>query len=83
MPNPKTDSGGFSTDNSDEGRDMGSKGGPSTTLGSPDDHHGISAPYDSDLQTQIAAKAGAKNKDKKKEEEKNRENVKENNRDNP
>ncbi|HEV2353767.1 MAG TPA: hypothetical protein VGR89_05960 [Puia sp.] len=67
MPNPKTDSGGFSTDNADQNRDMGSKGGPSTTLGSPDDHHGVPAPYDSDLQTQIAAKGHKKNKEEKKE----------------
>lgn len=62
MPNPKTDSGGFTTDNEDKNRDMGSKGGPSTTLGSPDDHHGISAPYDADLQTQIAAKGHKEHK---------------------
>lgn len=64
MPNPKTDSGGFSTDNEDRNRDMGSKGGPSTTLGSPDDHHGVSAPYDSDLQAQIAAKGHKKDNEK-------------------
>ena len=56
MPNPKTDAGGFSTSNADEERDMGAKGGPTTSLGQPDDQHGISAPYDSDLQTQIVAK---------------------------
>ena len=68
MPNPKTDSGGFSSNNADQEQDMGAKGGPSTTLGSPDDHHGITAPYDSDLQTQIAAKSKA-NSDKKKSAE--------------
>jgi len=57
MPNPKTDAGGFSTSNADEERDMGAKGGPTTSLGSPDDKHGIPAPYDEDLQTQIAAKS--------------------------
>ncbi len=56
MPNPKTDAGGFSTNNADEERDMGAKGGPATSLGQPDDKHGVSTPYDSDLQTQIAAK---------------------------
>ncbi len=61
MPNPKTDKSGFTTSNADEERDMGAKGGPSTSLGSPDSKHGISAPYDSDLTTQIAAK-GKKNK---------------------
>jgi hypothetical protein len=66
MPNPKTDNTGFSTSNSDEERDMGAKGGPSTSLGIPDDKHGISAPYNSDLQAQIAAK-GKKEKSKTKE----------------
>lgn len=65
MPNPKTDNAGFSTSNPDEERDMGAKGGPSTSLGVPDDKHGINKPYDSDLQTQIAAK-------NKKDKEKNR-----------
>jgi hypothetical protein len=68
MPNPKTDQSGFSTSNADEERDMGSKGGPTTSLGSPDNKHGISAPYDADLQTQIAAK---NKKDKKKGPDKN------------
>ncbi|HVV05585.1 MAG TPA: hypothetical protein VHC96_15245 [Puia sp.] len=66
MPNPKTDNAGFSTSNADEERDMGAKGGPSTSLGSPDDKHGISAPYNSDLQAQIAAK-GKKEKEKTKQ----------------
>jgi hypothetical protein len=61
MPNPKTDKSGFTTSNADEERDMGAKGGPSTSLGSPDDKHGISAPYDADLTTQMAVK-GKKNK---------------------
>jgi hypothetical protein len=64
MPNPKTDNSGFSTSNADEERDMGAKGGPSTSLGRPDDKHGISAPYDSDLQSQIAAKGKGKSKKK-------------------
>lgn len=63
---------------------MGAKGGPSTTLGSPDDHHGISAPYDSDLQTQITAKAGdKKNKRERKVEGDNEDSSGENNQDNP
>jgi len=66
MPNPKTDNSGFSTNNADEERDMGAKGGPTTSLGRPDDKHGIPAPYDSDLQTQIVAKG----KSKKKKEQK-------------
>jgi len=65
MPNPRTDSGGFSTDNEDTNRDMGSKGGPSTTLGSPDDNHDISQPYNSDLQAQIAAKGHKKHEEEK------------------
>ena len=66
MPNPKTDNAGFSTSNADEERDMGAKGGPSTSMGVPDDKHGISAPYDADLQAQIAAKA-KKEKEKTKQ----------------
>jgi hypothetical protein len=66
MPNPKTDSAGFSTSNADQERDMGAKGGPSTSTGMPDDKHGNAAPYDSDLQAQIAAKGGKKNKEKEK-----------------
>jgi hypothetical protein len=62
MPNPKTDTGGFSTRNSDEERDMGAKGGPTTSLGSPDSKHGISAPYDEDLTAQMAVKGKKKNK---------------------
>jgi hypothetical protein len=59
MPNEKTDSNGYNTVNEDKERDAAAKGGPATSLGNPDDKHGISAPYDSDLQTQIASK-GAK-----------------------
>jgi len=66
MPNPKTDNAGFSTSNADEERDMGAKGGPSTSLGVPDDKHGINSPYNSDLQTQIAAK-GKKEKERTKQ----------------
>jgi hypothetical protein len=60
MPNPKTDAGGFAAKNADAERDMGAKGGPVTSLGRPDDKHGVSMPLDSDLQTQIAAKAKIK-----------------------
>ena len=65
MPNPKTDPLGFSTNNSDEQRDMGAKGGPSTELGMPDSKHGISAPYDEDLTTQMAVKGKNNHKDKR------------------
>ena len=54
MPNPKTDNAGFSTSNADEKK-----------VGVPDDKHGINKPYDSDLQTQIAAK-GKKEKERTK-----------------
>ena len=64
MPNPQTDKAGFSTDNADEQRDMGAKGGPTTSLGQPDSKHGISAPYDEDIAAQMAAKS--KKKDDKK-----------------
>ena len=56
MPNPKTDSQGFSTSNADNERDLGAKGGPATSPGRADSKHGIAAPYDQDLQAQIAAK---------------------------
>ncbi|MBS1662102.1 MAG: hypothetical protein JST68_13745 [Bacteroidetes bacterium] len=66
MPNPKTDTSGFSTSNADEERDMGAKGGPTTGMGQPDNKHGVGAPYDSDLQAQIAAKGKNKDKDRNK-----------------
>lgn len=64
MANDKKDQGAYSTVNPDEERDMGAKGGPSTTLGIPDDAHGISHPYDSDTQTQLAAKSTENKKEK-------------------
>jgi hypothetical protein len=60
MPNNETDSSGFNTTNADQERDLAAKGGPTTGPGIPDDKHGIAAPYDSDLQTQIAAKSKKK-----------------------
>lgn len=57
MPNRKTDSKGFVAENPDMQEDVGAKGGPATGLGNPDAAHRISHPYDSDLQTQIAAKS--------------------------
>lgn len=57
MPSKKTDSKGFATENDDMQEDISAKGGPATGLGQPDAAHGIIKPYDSDLQTQIAAKA--------------------------
>lgn len=66
MPNPKTDKSGFATSNAAEERDMGAKGGPTTSLGQPDDKHGVSSPYNSDLQTQIVAKGKNKKHDRDK-----------------
>jgi len=60
MPNRKTDARGFSTENSDKERDRSAKGGPTTGLGIPNDKHGISQPYNEDLQMQIAAKGKKK-----------------------
>ena len=56
----KTNQQGYSTVNPDEERDMGAKGGPTTSLGIPDNAHGISHPYDADTQTQLAAKSTEK-----------------------
>jgi len=68
MPNPKTDSAGFSTSNADQERDMGAKGGPSTSTGIPDNKHGVAGPYNGDTQAQIAAKGGKKDKEKERED---------------
>jgi hypothetical protein len=51
------------TQHDDKERDRGAKGGPSTGLGIPDNKHGISHPYNEDLQTQIAAKSKGKKTD--------------------
>ena len=60
MPNSKTDSRGFTTESPDVERDNGAKGGPGAGLGIPDSTHGISHPYNADLQTQIVAKSKKK-----------------------
>jgi len=60
MPNNKTDSRGFNTESPDVERDNSAKGGPSAGVGIPDDAHGVSHPYNADLQTQIAAKSNKK-----------------------
>jgi hypothetical protein len=62
MPNPKTDKPGFAAENQDQERDNAAKGGPSVGLGNPDDKHGVAAPYNSDTQSQIAAKGKKKKK---------------------
>jgi len=46
---------------------MAAKGGPTTSLGQPDDKHSVSAPYDEDTQTQLAAKSTEKKKKDKKQ----------------
>lgn len=66
MANDRKNQQAYSTVNPDEERDMGAKGGPTTSLGIPDDAHGISHPYDADTQTQLAAKS-TENKNKKSE----------------
>jgi hypothetical protein len=68
MKDTKKDQQAYSPVNSDEQRDMGAKGGPTTSLGIPDDVHGVAHPYDADIQTQLAAKSTQKKKDNNKEE---------------
>ena len=63
MEDTKKDQQAYSTVNPDEERDMAAKGGPTTTLGIPDDAHGIAHPYDEDTQTQLAAKSTQNKKD--------------------
>jgi hypothetical protein len=65
MPDTKTDNNNYGSQGNDQQRDLGAKGGPTSGLGSPDAKHHISRPYDSDIQTQLAAK----NKSKKKNHE--------------
>jgi hypothetical protein len=67
MPNRKTDSQGLSTENGDKQRDLGAKGGPATGIGNAKDSHRVAAPYNEDLQTQIAAKGKKHKPDKDKE----------------
>ncbi len=69
MPNPKTDRGGFSTENADQQRDNAAKGGPMTGPGNADNRHAASKPYDEDLQTQIAAKGNKKKREEDFEDE--------------
>ncbi|MGI8951030.1 MAG: hypothetical protein ACR2FN_05520 [Chitinophagaceae bacterium] len=61
MPNSNSDKEGFNSENADEQRDLGAKGGPAAGLGSPDNKHSISTPYNEDLQTQITAKGKKRN----------------------
>ena len=71
MPNRKTDSRGFATENADSERDNAAKGGPAIGTGIADGHHAVSSPYNEDLQTQIAAK-GRKNNNNKEHKNKNK-----------
>ena len=59
---------GYSALSDDTERDMGAKGGPTTTLGTPDANHNISHPYSSDTQTQLAAASTKENTEEEKEE---------------
>ena len=72
MPNEKTDRKGFASNEPDKERDMAAKGGPSTSMGNPDDRHGISSPLNEDLQTQIAVKGkGNKKQSENQQNDKN------------
>ena len=62
MPNPGTDNNNIGPQGNDQQRDLGAKGGPSTSLGRADGKHSISKPYNEDLQTQIVAKKNRKKK---------------------
>ena len=64
MPNEKTDSLGFSTENADQQRDMAAKGGPTTTLGKADDKHVAPTSASSDTQTEITAESNDSKTDK-------------------
>lgn len=64
MPNEKTDSLGFSTENSDMQRDMAAKGGPTTTLGKADSKHVAPTSASSDTQTEITSESDDDKKDK-------------------
>ncbi len=58
----------YSSPSGDTERDAAAKGGPTTSLGIPDDKHGISHPYSSDTQTQLAA-ASTQNKNNNKDQQ--------------
>ncbi|HTL07978.1 MAG TPA: hypothetical protein VL307_06960 [Chitinophagaceae bacterium] len=57
----RMDNNNYGRQSSESERDLAAKGGPTTGLGNPDAKHSGAAPYDADLQTQIAAR-GSKNK---------------------
>ena len=64
MSGDRKDAHEYSTINPDEERDIGAKGGPTTSLGIPDDAHDVPHPYDEDIQTQLAAKSTQNKKNK-------------------
>jgi len=65
MADKKIDNNNYGRQSNESERDLAAKGGPVTGLGNPDAKHRISAPYDADLQTQIAAKGKNKKKTEK------------------
>ena len=73
MTSDRKDANAYSTVNPDEERDMGAKGGPTTSLGITDDAHDVPRPYDEDIQTQLAAKS-TENKKKSVNKESNKQN---------
>lgn len=64
MADNKTNQRGYSSVNADEERDMGAKGGPTTSLGVTNDAQDVPHPYDDDIQTQLAAKSTENKKNK-------------------
>lgn len=64
MPNEKTDSLGFATENADQMRDLASKGEPMAGLGKADSKHVAPTSAASDTQTQIAAESDDNKTDK-------------------
>jgi hypothetical protein len=67
MADKKTGQRDYSTVNADEERDLGAKGGPTTSLGIADDAHDVPHPYDDDIQTQLAAKSTENKKQERKQ----------------
>ena len=65
MDNDRIDNNNYGRQSSESERDLAAKGGPTTGLGNPDGKHTGAAPYDADLQTQIAARGGKHNKNKR------------------
>ena len=62
MNDKKIDNNDYGRQSNESERDLAAKGGPASGLGNPDAKHNVQAPYDADLQTQIAAKGKNKKK---------------------